>query len=185
MPQHDLYNEKQLLLQLIEGHEPAFANIYEHYAPRLYFKLLKILKSAALAEEVLQEVFLVLWKHRAKINVEKSFRSYLFRIAANKAYDLFRKSLKDRKLQLQLVRDLPLEYGNAETNIIKKESTGILYKVVELLPPRRRTIFKLCKFEGKTYDEISLQLGISTSTVSDHIVKANHFIKSQLVSTIF
>ncbi len=56
----------------------------------------------------------------------------------------------------------------------------MFYNAIELLPPKRKLIFRLCKIECKTYGEVSLQLGISLSTISDHIVKANHFIKTQI-----
>jgi RNA polymerase sigma-70 factor (ECF subfamily) len=68
-----------------------------------------------------------------------------------------------------------------EESIINKESSGILYNAIELLPPKRKLIFRLCKVEGKTYAQVSLQLGISLSTISDHIVKANFFIKTQII----
>ncbi|RNI33826.1 hypothetical protein EFY79_17715 [Hanamia caeni] len=57
----------------------------------------------------------------------------------------------------------------------------MLYDAIELLPPRRKLIFKLCKIECKSYEQISLQLGVSCSTISDHIVKANRFIKTILL----
>ena len=52
------------------------------------------------------------------------------------------------------------------------------YEAIAALPPRRRQIFRLCKLDGKSYEEAALQLGLSTSTISDHIVKATHFIQA-------
>ena len=75
--------------------------------------------------------------------------------------------------------------NTVEEHFISKENSGILYQAIELLPPKRKLVFRLCKLEGKTYEEVSLLLGISLSTISDHIVKANLFIKSQLLVNAF
>jgi len=81
--------EKDLLIELIYGNELAFEKIYRLYSPRLFGKLLKLVKSESQAQEILQDVFLKLWEHRKSIDPEKSFRSFLFKIAENKVYDFF------------------------------------------------------------------------------------------------
>ena len=83
--------EKNILSELLEGNEHAFEQIYRLYSPRLFGRLMKLVKSEAQAEEILQEVFLKIWEHRNFIDPEKSFRSFLFKIAENKVYDFFEK----------------------------------------------------------------------------------------------
>lgn len=177
----NIYNEKQLLLQLSEGNEGAFEKIYQLYSRRLYGKLLKFTKSELQAKELLQDIFLKIWYTRKNIDPEKSFRSYLFQIATNSAYDFFRKNLRDRLLQYQLLNISKYQYSHIEEALINKENNSILYRAINLLPPKRRNIYKLCKVDGKSYVEVSHQLGISPSTISDHIVKANLFIKNYLM----
>ena len=79
-------------MRLLQGDELAFEKIYRLYSPRLYGKLLKLLKSVPQTEEILQDVFLKVWEYRASIDPEKSFRAFLFKIAENKVYDFFRKA---------------------------------------------------------------------------------------------
>lgn len=176
-----LQNEQEILAGLIDGSEKCFTIIYRHYSPRLYYKLLKLVKSDVLARDILQDVFLAVWKCRSQVDIEKSFRSYLFRIVANKTYDIYRKSSKDKKLQKQLITNSPVQVGSIEADINSKEITCLLNRAIESLPTKRKIIFKLCKLDGKSYDEISRQLGISASTVTDHIVKANLFIRQQIL----
>jgi RNA polymerase sigma-70 factor (family 1) len=180
MPNDNLFNEKQILQQLSQGSEIAFEKIYNFYSQRLYCKVLRLLKSEVIAEEILQDVFLIIWDNRSKLNPDKSFCSYLFCIATNKCYDYYRRIIRDKKL-LRKLNQSPGYSDTIEESVINKESSGILYHAIELLPPKRKLIFRLCKVEGKTYEEVSLQLGISPSTISDHIVKANHFIKTQII----
>ncbi len=87
-----LHNEKELLIRMSAGDEVAFREIYHHYSPRIYGKLLKVLKSEDIASELLQELFASIWQRRENIDPDKSFRSYLFKIADNLIIDLFRKT---------------------------------------------------------------------------------------------
>lgn len=174
------HNEKQTLQQLSQGSEIAFEKIYNFYSQRLYCKVLRLLRSDVAAREVLQDVFLVIWYNRGKLNPEKSFSSYLYCIATNKCYDYYRRIIRNKKLLVKL-NEAPSYSETTEQAVTNKESSGILYHAIDLLPPKRKLIFRLCKFEGKTYEEVSKQLGISLSTISDHIVKANLFIKTYII----
>ena len=174
------FNEKQILQQLSQGSEIAFEKIYSYYSQRLYCKVLRLLKSEVMAREIVQDVFLIIWENRGQLNPEKSFCSYVFCIATNKCYDYYRRITRNKRLLRKLSQAFPSS-DTADQAVINKESTGILYHAIELLPPKRKLIFRLCKVEGKTYEEVSLQLGISPSTISDHIVKANLFIKTHII----
>jgi RNA polymerase sigma-70 factor (ECF subfamily) len=165
------------IVALRTGDEHAFESVYEHFSERLYGHLLKLVKSKDIAQELLQEIFLKVWEKRHSIDPEKSFRSYLFSIAENLAYDFFRKAARDKKLQVYLLTQATEAYSYVEENAFNNEYTGLLQKAINALPPRRRQIFQLCKLEGKSYEEAALQLGISTSTISDHIVKATRTIR--------
>jgi RNA polymerase sigma-70 factor (ECF subfamily) len=57
----------------------------------------------------------------------------------------------------------------------------LLDKAIAELPPQRRAVFELCKLKEKTYDEVARKMNISRSTVQDHIVKANKFIREYLL----
>jgi RNA polymerase sigma-70 factor (ECF subfamily) len=70
-------------------------------------------------------------------------------------------------------------YTHIEEELLYKENEEWLLGIIERLPLQRKRIFKLCKIEGKSYIEVSELLGISTSTINDHIVKATRFIREQ------
>ncbi len=102
--------EKEILLRILQGDELAFEKIYRLHSPKLYGKLLKLLKSVPQTEEILQDVFLKVWEYRASIDPEKSFGAFLFKIAENKAYDFFRKAARDKKLNAELIALSTLNY---------------------------------------------------------------------------
>ena len=171
-------NEKEILLELLKGSEQAFEKIYKIYSGRLYGSLLKLVKSESEAQEILQDVFLKIWDNRQNIDVEKSFRSYLFKIAENKVYDFFRKAARDKKKEAELMAIASSESLPDEDLLLSDENATILQKAIESLPAQRQQVFRLCKLEGKSYKEVSELLGISVSTISDHIVKATKAIRS-------
>ena len=173
-------NEKDLVILLKESNEAAFEKLYFLYSKRLLGYLVKLVKSETIASEIMQEVFLKIWICRQNIDANQSFRSYLFRIAENKVVDFFRKAARDKKLQATLIKTACEEYSHVEEGFCAKENEQILHDVINLLPPRRRQIFQLIKIEGHSYEEVSQLLSISTSTITDHIVKATKFIRAQL-----
>jgi RNA polymerase sigma-70 factor (ECF subfamily) len=176
-------DEKEMVFLLKQGDRKAFEYFYRTYNKRIYNSLRKLLHSNEIAEELLQEVFYRLWLKRELLDHEQSFSSYLFRISGNIAYDHFRKAGRDLKLQAHLIATGSEHYDHIDTLIDFKESSEHLEKAISLLPPQRQKIFKLIKIEGMSYDEVATLLGISSSTVNDHIVKATRIVKDQFFSS--
>jgi RNA polymerase sigma-70 factor (family 1) len=174
---NSLHEEKDILLALLKGNENAFEKIYQLYSPRLYGKLLKLVKSESQAKEILQDVFMKLWEHRNAIDPEKSFRSYLFKIAENKVYDFFRKAAREKNMESRLIASSTVNYNVIDDFISGDENLAKLQQAIDLLPPQRQLVIRLCKLEGKSYKEVSELLGISVSTISDHIVKGTKSIR--------
>ena len=170
-------SERDLVLALQRGDEEAFETIYGLYSQRLFGRLLKLVKTEAQAQEILQDVFIKLWQYRHSLDPEKSFRSFLFKIAENKVYDFFRKAARDKVMEANLISLSTTNYINIEEYTRAEENLILLYKAIERLPPQRQQVFRLCKLEGRSYKEVSELLSISLSTISDHIVKATKAIK--------
>jgi len=174
------FNEIEVLIELKAGSAQAFALIYNHYKYRITNNLLRLLKSEELAEEVLQDLFVKIWDTRAQLDPEKSFRAYLFRIAENMVIDYYRKAARDKKVRDKLMGAGSELYSHIEETIFSKESALVLQGVIDLLPPQRKQVFTLCKLEGRSYKEVSEILGISHSTINDHLLKANKFLRQHL-----
>jgi RNA polymerase sigma-70 factor (family 1) len=174
------FEEKEILLRIQQSDELAFEKIYKLYSPKLYGKLLKLLKSVPQTEEILQDVFLKIWEYRASVDPEKSFSAFLFKIAENKAFDFFRKTARDKKLEAALVALSTVNYTALEEFVADDEKSVLLENAINKLSPQRQQVFRLCKLEGKSYKEVSELLGISLSTISDHIVKATKAIREHL-----
>lgn len=178
MRKHIYSLEQDLLRQLAEGDEYAFEQLYLLYSPRIYKKILLLVKQVDLAEELLQDVFVKIWEKRNTIDSQKSFKSYVYIIAKNVVIDLFRKATLDRKIIEKFIVENPVVYDPFEKMYDSDlEVKSILNKALDSLPPQRKKIFTLVKIEGMSYDEVSDLLQVSTSTINDHVVKANKSLK--------
>lgn len=174
--------EKELLSQIREGDVKAFEYIYNNYSARLYGSIIKIVKSATVAEELLQETFQRIWEHRTSIDINRSFKSYVFTIARNLVYDYFNKTSRQKLLERYLQSKEENSVSRFSHQLEEKESERLLENAVHQLPPQRKLVYTLCKIEGRSYEDVSKTLGISVSTISDHIVKATKSIKAYYLS---
>jgi len=167
-------------MQLREGNAQALDYFYHQYSLRIYRKLLKMVRVETIAEELVQDVFVRIWDKRHQIDPDRSFRSYLFTIAQNLVYDLYRKVAREERLQ-EVIKEASSEmYMHVEEGVFLKETSEILNKAINNLPSQQKLVFTLCKLEGKSYEDASATLGISTSTINSHIVKATKSIKGYM-----
>lgn len=170
-----------LLQQLKGGSEPAFNALYNLHSKMLLSNIRSLVKDNETAKELLQDLYLKIWENRAVINPEQSFKSYLFTIARNIVYDYFRRASLDKKAKAILMIHAIDSYTHTEEGIAFKESNRMLKAAIDELPPQRRLVYTLSKREGKSHQEISRLLGISISTVNNHMVKANKEIQKFLL----
>ncbi|MGF1926011.1 MAG: RNA polymerase sigma factor [Bacteroidia bacterium] len=175
--EHQESTEVALTLLLKEGDRKAFGKLYELYKIPLAANLFKLLKSEELTFDLLQDLFLKLWENRAQIDVEKSFRAYLFKIAENMVYDYYRKAARDTKMQLNMIQTSTEIYSYIEEDILIKEHSNLLREAVALMPPQRQQVFTLFKLEGKSYKEIEQLMGINGKTINSHLFQASKFLK--------
>lgn len=173
-------DEKDILIRLRESDKEAFRFLYERYSRVIYGNILKLVHHEDVADDLLQDVFVKIWEHRAKINPELSFRAYLFTCSRHFVFN-FKRRLK---LEIETAIQLAIGYDDANdaiTNLLQaKEAEALVERVVGKLPEQRQRIFRLCKLDGLSYQEVADALNISVSTVRDHMVKANKFIKERL-----
>ena len=170
-------DEKALLVQLQAGSEAAFTQLYQAYAERLYYNILSLVKDGSTAEELVQDVFARIWQKRETIQIDTSFGAYLFAASRNRVYDFFRKLDRDHDLYASIKATASYEYSYIEEALLTRENVDMLQKAIKSLPHQRRRAFELCKIEGLSYKEASEKMGISLSTLKDHMANAREAIR--------
>lgn len=161
------------IIRLNKGEMEAFEWLYNTYKHQLASNLLKLVKSSDIAEDILHDVFVKVWENRGKIDPERSFEGYLYRIAANMVTDFYRKISKDRNYQQYLIAIQETVYQHIDELLENKYRRELIDNALTELPPKCRTVFQLCKIEGRSYEEVSDLLQISPNTVSNHLNRAN------------
>ncbi|QHS60471.1 RNA polymerase sigma factor [Chitinophaga agri] len=170
-------SEDEVLLRMMQGDESAFTKIYRHYHASLYVYLLRFCKIPSLAEDLVHDVFLKVWEIRDRINPELSFSGYLYRIARNHVIKTIDKLATDKNLRNQLFNQLDdISHAQPEHQVRAKEYDRLFHEALVRMPTQRLNVFKLCRQEGKSYDEAALLLGISRNAVKKHMVLGMRFI---------
>ncbi|HRT47934.1 MAG TPA: RNA polymerase sigma-70 factor [Bacteroidales bacterium] len=174
----DIENEEFLVRSLSKGNILAFNTLFKEYSGRLFRFANGYLRSEAEAEEIVQEVFTIIWEKRKDLKDELSFKSYLFTIAFNIIKKHFRrKTYLAEYLNSEIYSDLDI----STTDKIDYDSVcDFIRKLVDRLPDRRREIFIKSRFEGLSIKELSEELGISHKTVENQITAALKFLKENL-----
>jgi RNA polymerase sigma-70 factor, ECF subfamily len=168
----------KLVRELRKGNVSAFDLIFKKYNQKVYNFCLSLLKKQEDAKEVTQEVFIALWENHEKIEINTSLSSYIYRIARNKIYNIYRKSFYIQAyLEYLIVSDKKLE-SFTEDEILYNELNRFLNVTIDALPPKRKEVFELSRFEGLTYKEIAKRMKISENTVDVQIRKALGFLRN-------
>ncbi|MEO1213151.1 MAG: RNA polymerase sigma-70 factor [Bacteroidota bacterium] len=156
----------EIIQRFKSGDEKAFDFIYNRFSRKLFNTAFYILKDEDASFEVVQDAFLKLWMKRGDIDESKSIEGYLSKIASNLAIKKLKNILKNNLFEE--LPDLPAS-SLADQVLLENEFREKVLSEIESLPPRTREIFLLSRENGYSNKEIANQLGLSLSTVNNHI----------------
>lgn len=180
MKDFDKYSDEKLSILLFEGDAGAFEEIFNRYWLKLYGAALKRVKSREVAEEIIQDLFTLLWAKRESIQVHKSLAAYLFTsvrymVLNHIQKEIVRDSYKDSFQAANVFCD-----NSTEETVFLNELIRNIEKEVKCLPSQCRSVFELSRKENKTNREIAEVLGISEKTVEGHLTKAIKHLRGGL-----
>lgn len=161
--------DSKLVVKLRAGDVSAFDSLYWRYYEVVYRNILKLTKDPLVAEDILQEVFIRLWEKRQDINFEQPVVNWIFVISFNLSIDYTRKKLREHELHRKLLADSATFLQNPS---VYEEYYLLLKRAIEQLSPQKQNVVKLCKLEGKTYEEAAAELQISRHTVKEYLSSA-------------
>jgi len=171
-------NESLLVKSLSKGNLLAFNTLFSEYNGRLYRFANGYLKSDAESEELVQEVFTIIWEKRAELKEGLSFKSFLFTIAFNIIRKHFRtKAYLSEYLKSGISSDPDMQTSE---KITYDSLHKFIAELVNQLPARRKEIFIKSRFEGLSIKEIAEELKISHKTVENQLTDALRFIRTNL-----
>ena len=158
-----------LVNALKDGNTWALEALFEQYHVKVFNFCYTYLKSKEETEEVVQDVFVKVWTYRQQIKSELSLNGLIFKIAKN----LTLNKIRDYKHKQEVPLDNVVSPTNCtEETIFYKELEQELLKAIETLPPKRKQVFTLSRFNGLSNKEISEEMQISVNTVEGQMRKA-------------
>jgi RNA polymerase sigma-70 factor (ECF subfamily) len=172
-----LHSAKNLLDQIAEDNHDAFKQLVARHRDNVFSHAMAYLKDYSKAEDVTQEVFLIIWDSRASLKKVANPDGYLFVLTRNRIVAEFRKKVKLAMLDdlEQTRKDAGLMPNQLMEN---KETSALIRSALNEMPLQQRKVFELGKLEGLKYEEIARQLNISPNTVKVHMVQALSFIRT-------
>lgn len=161
-----------VFLQIASGDQRAFTALFDHYYDLFYGRAFVLSGSHYFSEELVQEVFVNIWKQRQHVAHADNPDGYLFRMFYREFHrrlreDAIQKKLHDATLEMPASEELTAE----DIDALDRRIT-IVRKALEEMPPQRAMVFKLIKEEGMSRAEVAEQLHISQNTVRNHLAAA-------------
>ena len=181
MNEYQLYDNKLLLDLLSKSDEFAFTEIYNRYWKKLFVIAYNRLKENPEAEDIVHDVFAILWANRNKIEIE-SLENYLATAAKYMVLAKIKRKERER-IYNNASQQAPVFELSIETSLHYKHILEIVKNEVEKLPEKCRLIFKYSRNEGMPVKQIAKELSISPKTVENQLNKALKQLK--LVSRTF
>jgi RNA polymerase sigma-70 factor, ECF subfamily len=165
-PEQAQASDVKLLHAIARGDEGALARLYDAYRVILFGLLVRILNSREEAEDILQEVFLQVWRRAGDFD-EKRGRpfTWLVTLTRSRAIDRLRLLAARQRLAAAAERDQPDQASDAFSDTVKSGQREIVRQALAELPEEQRQTLMLAYFEGLTQSEIASKLGAPLGTV--------------------
>lgn len=171
------YNEQEILGRVAAGDQRAFTSVVEKYSAAIYAHVLTYIKNAVRSEEITQDIFIKVWEHRTELPAIANFSGYLYVMTRNRAISALREKIFSPEPEKD---ELETDGLNPAGALEFRQFSETVMRGIALLPPRRKQVFTLSRFEGLGYEEIARKLEISKSAVNQHIVEALLFLRTFL-----
>ncbi|MBB5636127.1 RNA polymerase sigma-70 factor (ECF subfamily) [Pedobacter cryoconitis] len=173
-------SDKFLLEKYRTGNTVAYNVLFKRYYNSLYSFALKNLKESCVAEELVMDVMMGLWKKKGEIIIEDDLKAYLYRSVKNAIYNHYRKKILPT-VSLELVRDhITLTSTAVDYQLNSRELENFYRQKISQLSPQRRKVYELSRDEDMSYAEIAKNLDLSVNTVENYMVASLSFFRKQL-----
>lgn len=176
-----MISEREVILRIRNGDIQQFESLFRSSYVSLVSYANTILKERDEAEEIVQELFYVIWRDREKINIKTSINGYLFRSVFNRCMHYIDHKNVKRRHATEMKDRIENDYDDPSEILKYKELHEKIASIIELLPERCARIFCMNRFEGLKYSEIADELAISIKTVEANMGRALKVFRKELL----
>ncbi len=171
-------SDEILLSKIKNDNGLAFNTLFTRYYKKLCYYAERITGNSELAEEVVQELFIRIWESRQTLEVEKSFKAYLYRSTYNRSVNALRTI---KKTEMADAESIYIEsYHYADNDILYFELETRLFEIIDAFPEKQRNVFILKRFDNKSYKEIAAELSMTERMVEKYLSKSLSALRKEL-----
>ena len=163
-----------------ESLREQFGLLFRERYPELCHFVFQFVRSRAVAEELVQDVFLRVWEQRDRWRDELPSRGYLYQSARNRALDHLKHERIVQHVSVHEPTDEEALGPHPDQELVTADLRAAIRTAIEQLPDRTRQVFVLCKGHGFTYAQIAEALGISAKTVEAQMGRAFRMLRGRL-----
>jgi RNA polymerase sigma-70 factor, ECF subfamily len=154
----------------------SFSKLFQKKYNPLCLYAQRIVGAHELAEEVVSDVFMKLWRNRQALEINYSYKAYLYRAVRNQAYDYLKSRSNTNSQLTDAIEDCTAAYAlstdSIEDNYYAKELQYKIETAIEQLPRQCKIIFRMSREEQLKYHEIADRMGLSVKTIETQIGRA-------------
>lgn len=173
------FSEQLVVEQLKQGNEEAYRYLYRNHYSMLCHVAREFVGDGFLAETLVGDVIFHIWEVREFLDIQISLRSYLVQAVRNRCKDYLSSKKERSEVTFSALADNEdireryiISEGTPLGSLLERELEYEIYRAIDELPEECRQVFRKSRFEGKKYEEISQETGISINTVKYHIKNA-------------
>ena len=176
--------DSEVVSSFLAGEERAFEELVSRYQVRLLNFIYRTIGDRDRAEDLVQEVFIRVYRHIARFDRSKKFSTWIYTIASNLAKNELRNRSRSPLVLFQAIKakfedeDRPLQFEDLHTRpddlFRKRHLREMVEASVAQLPAHHREVFELRELEGKSYEEIAEITGVNLGTVKSRLNRARN-----------
>jgi RNA polymerase sigma-70 factor (ECF subfamily) len=177
-------DDSAVVAQFLGGEERAFQELVDRYQTRLLNFVYRTIGDREKAEDLVQEVFIRVYRHIARFDATKKFSTWIYTIASNLAKNELRNRSRNPLVLFQTIKknwedeDRPLQFEDATSRpddlYRKRHLRELVDEATAKLPEHHRQVFVLRELEGKSYEEIAEITDCNLGTVKSRLNRARN-----------
>jgi RNA polymerase sigma-70 factor (ECF subfamily) len=172
----DARTDEQLVLAVQEGDVFAFEVLVGRYQKKLHSFVSRMVSDSQMAQDIVQEAYINLYKTIDRIDAKRSFSIYVFSIARNTAISYLRQ--KKKHISLDMIE--LAEEERLYEQLVTRETQQTVRRAVAKLEPKYRRVIRLYYFDDVSYEQIAKSLQLPVNTVRTYLFRAKKILRDLL-----
>jgi RNA polymerase sigma-70 factor (ECF subfamily) len=185
MTAYGKHNDAALLVLLSRGDDKAFTEIYNRYWEKMLFVAGIKCRDLGIAEEIVQDIFLDLWRRRSELSVTGELEAYLAVSVKYRVINAQAKMKRALRYRSEAIGNSPEQVNPTEQWLSFQELKVRLSELVNKLPEKCRITYQLSKEEGLSQKEIAFRMNVSEKSVEANLARAMKSLRLNLKRFLF